>query len=382
MKYFFILGRQPYLSAAEIRAKLKQSGISFKETAFEPDFVILEIADKDKFNADKLAFELAGTIKIGVIDNEMEKVCATELMQSIPTSSKKIHFGLSAYNIQLDINKLGQEIKNELKRSGQSARFAVSKINPLSSAAVLKNKLLEKGAEIVILKSKTMIYHGHTLAIQPLEFWSMIDYGRPARDAKRGMLPPKLAQMMINLSEAKTDGALLDPFCGVGTIIQQSLLLGYANIIGCDIDNAAIKATKKNIDWLARRDLINQIPAVRFFVSDIKNLNKEVPQNSIDAVIAEPSLGPALQGYETEAQINKIIQDLSDLYRTTFIQLRAVLKPNGAIVIVIPSFRIKDKIYSIDLKKILPNGLKIVDQWPYSRDDQHVIRNILKIVAA
>lgn len=382
MQYFFILGRQPYLSAAEIRAKLKQSGISFKETAFEPDFLILEIADKDKFNADKLAFELAGTIKIGIIDSKIEKVRAEALIASIPAREKKIHFGLSAYNIQLDINKLGQEIKNELKRSGQSARFAVSKINPLSSAAVLKNKLLDKGCEIVILKSKTMIYHGHTLAIQPLEFWSRIDYGRPSRDAKRGMLPPKLAQMMINLSEAKTDDALLDPFCGVGTIIQQALLLGYTNITGCDIDNAAIKAAQTNIDWLIGKRLINQAPNLQIFQSDIKNLTDKIRPHSIDAIIAEPSLGPALQGYETEAQINKIIQNLSELYRTTFIQLRAVLKPNGVIVIVIPSFKIKDRIYNINYQNILPADLKIVEQWPYSRDDQRVIRNILKIVAA
>ena len=40
--------------------------------------------------------------------------------------------------------------------------------------------------------------------MQDFEQWGARDYGRPSRDAVRGMLPPKLARMMVNLEPWRT----------------------------------------------------------------------------------------------------------------------------------------------------------------------------------
>jgi hypothetical protein len=39
------------------------------------------------------------------------------------------------------------------------------------------------------------------MALQDFESYSKRDYGRPARDPRTGSLPPKLAQILINLAE-------------------------------------------------------------------------------------------------------------------------------------------------------------------------------------
>lgn len=71
----------------------------------------------------------------------------------------------------------------------------------------------------------------------------MRDYGRPARDARVGMLPPKLAQIMLNLSvKDEKSGTVLDPFCGTGVLLQEAALAGF-DFIGSDIEPRMVEMT-------------------------------------------------------------------------------------------------------------------------------------------
>ena len=87
--------------------------------------------------------------------------------------------------------------------------------------------------------------------MQPFKDLSRLDFGRPARDDFSGMLPPKLAQIMINLAQVQNPEALIiDPFCGSGTILSEALLMGYKDLLGSDISPKAIADTYKNISWI------------------------------------------------------------------------------------------------------------------------------------
>jgi tRNA G10 N-methylase Trm11 len=59
-----------------------------------------------------------------------------------------------------------------------------------------------------------------------------------------GMLPPKLARMMINLTKNNT--AIYDPFCGLGTVLIEALHMGRIHILASDISEAMVSATEKN----------------------------------------------------------------------------------------------------------------------------------------
>ena len=66
------------------------------------------------------------------------------------------------------------------------------------------------------------------------------------------MLPPKLAQILINLCGPLKPGAVvLDPFCGTGVVLQEALLMGY-RAYGTDIDERMVDYTEKNLKWLVR----------------------------------------------------------------------------------------------------------------------------------
>src|SRR4029078_6190467 len=92
------------------------------------------------------------------------------------------------------------------------------------------------------------------------------------RDAKVGMLPPKLAQIIINMAvgempeEAKQSVCevppdqpipkdhlakitLLDPFCGTGVILQEAALMGY-KAYGSDLMPQMANYAQQNWAWL------------------------------------------------------------------------------------------------------------------------------------
>lgn len=65
---------------------------------------------------------------------------------------------------------------------------------------------------------------------------------------------------------------------------------------------------------------------------DVKALDKVIGQNSVDAIITEPYLGPQ-RGIIDK---NKIIKDLEYLYSQAFCVFDKILKNNGRIVMVWP----------------------------------------------
>ena len=152
---------------------------------------------------------------------------------------------------------------------------------------------------------------GITRSVQPFDEFSRRDYGRPNRDPRSGMLPPKLAQIMINLSRTQKTATLLDPFCGSGTIIQEALLMGYTQVIGSDISQSAVENTKTNLAWL-------KLKAQQLIVSNVAALAKHVPAQSIDAVVTEPYLGPPLLGNVPLEHIKNTLHTLAALYHDAF----------------------------------------------------------------
>jgi tRNA (guanine10-N2)-dimethyltransferase len=373
MKYFFILGNNPTLSTAEISAVF---GLSAKETKFPMGSLVSEnvliLETKEKINAAQLIKRLGGAIKIGEIkaetDNNREKILnkAKELLKP---GNGKFKFGISYYGKnKFNIKPLGMEIKKYLREQGISCRWVTSREPTLSSVVVEQNKLAGKGIEIILISSHLLsrrglpakwegvggeVLIGKTLAVQPFKELSFRDYGRPARDDRSGMLPPKLAQIMINLSQAKPSELIIDPFCGSGTILTEAMLMGYKDIIGSDKSEKATSNTRKNITWINSKF---QVPNSKFQIHDKSalELSTIVKPSSVDAIVTEPYLGPQ----RGKINIKKVKKELEELYSKSLAEFKRILKPNGKIVIIFPVFR--------ETNHINPNlnGFKIINPIP------------------
>ena len=375
MKYFFILGNQPDLARAEIEAVLRRMKITGQVTAVESTFLFLET--ETELSATELIATLGGTIKIGQVLGGVDVLNAESISRFLPTSDKKIVFGISNYNLFFNIQKIGLEIKRLIKNEGGAARFVTSKEYPLSSVIVQK-EILNKGMEIVIMKTGGALYVGQTLAVQPFELFSKLDFGRPNRDAKSGMLPPKVAQIMINLAEQPLDATILDPFCGSGTVLQQAVFLGYKKVLGSDSSARAVEDTRVNMNWLAEKfnvpfDLdVKQV--------DVQALPRMIDSHSIAAIVTEPYLGPALRGGETSSFLERTTSELATLYRQALRAMNAALKPQGVIIIIVPELCSKYQSHTLPMDEILPTDLTVTGHWQYSRPEQKVVRHIYKII--
>lgn len=391
--FCFVLGNFPELSSAEIISILK---LSAAEYLYSPPFLWTNKKINDPV---ALISSLGGTIKIARFigraddENDLINIISKNLSE---IQNKKI-FGLSYYSDDETGERtafayeIGKTIKKYLAETGASARYVFNREAVLSSVTVAKNNLIKKGREFIIIKNEKDFTIAQTLAVQPFEDWGARDYGRPGRDDLSGMLPPKLALMMLNLSGLSLDKTIFDPFCGSGTILTEAMTAGYKNIIGADISERAVSDTIKNIEWLQNRkpELHSEI---KIFAADVGEINKKIPARSVDGIIAEPYMGKPLKGNEPREILIDQTAELKQMYLRAFAEFKKILKPGGKIIFVVPRFRFKNDWIKIDcLKEIEALGFEAEPLFTFNkekrlsllywRNTQRVGREIWRFIA-
>ena len=244
MKYVAIAGRQPLISLAEIQALYdKAARLVGKKLVF------FEINEDGEENISPDINRLGGSLKLGrFFDTDFSKLVkflATEHPEG------KITLGISDFSKQKKSGLAKQksmELKLNLARMGRSARVITSNEPEISSATAHHNQLGEKAGCFEIFLIDREIYL--SLGTQNITAYTERDQARPARDAKVGMLPPKLAQILINLcGKLPEEARVLDPFCGTGVVLQEAAIMGYVPY-GTDLNERMVEYSKKNLSWL------------------------------------------------------------------------------------------------------------------------------------
>lgn len=261
----------------------------------------------------------------------------------------------------------------------KALEHSVRYIEPKNTATVLHNDLIASASDLTIFERHVYVTRG----IQDLEGFSERDYSRPQIDSKSGMLPPKLARIMINLSGAEVDDIILDPFCGSGTVLMEAADLGFLNLAGTDLSPKAIQDSEKNLLWLQKKQTIK--PSFKLKVVDAQRLSQNFPAASISAIVTEPYMGKPQTGRETKTDLVATARELRQLFERAFVEFKTVLKPGGSVVFIIPEFSYQKEPIAVDcleaIKKIgftaeplLPNQTSLT----YQRPNQHVVRRIWK----
>ena len=359
MQTFAILGSQPDLSMAEITA---QTGAIATTSAGE-----VALFEDLQGNFIDLLSKLGGTQKIGYVIGEVAKVDGAELIAFLTsqleqeTRETKLHFGISIYDfgqtsavqkLYAQSRIIGMTVKSNLKTAGRSARFVMSKEPALNAVSVAQNDLIAKGAEFVLLAAKDKVVIGMTSAVQDANDWSERDFGRPRRNAKQGMLPPKLARMMINLTGTSAKNkSILDPFCGSGTVLMEGAMLGAAKVIGSDIASGAVHDTQHNMAWLKERGI--KVGEVDVFMAKASEVSNRLPENTVDMIITETYLGLPRRGVETTVDLYKAVDYIETLYTESFSTLRGVLKENGIVIIAAPVHYLDGQTFEAPVVRIL-----------------------------
>jgi tRNA G10 N-methylase Trm11 len=375
--YGFKLGSNKELSLAELEIL----------TGKNPIFIVRDTAffDIEKNEAIKLMNRVGGSsklIRIVYDDIALQKEAFVDFASDWLDRNieGKITFGLSyigevrwpkAFNV-------GLELKKAVKNLGRSCRVVTSKNAELSTADILKNGILGKdGAEFSIFQNDKRVYVAITEMVQGLDSWAFRDMNRPGRNAKRGMLPPKLARMMVNLSEIKPVESLLDAFCGSGTVLMEAVLVDVNRIFASDISEEAVEDTKKTMEWV-KQNYARDFKA-DYFVCKAENLSAYLAPESVDVVVSELYLGKPKSGKESRQDILMEINELTEMYKRSLAVLQGILKKGGRIVLALPVSYSENMEYPIAIEAIL-GDLTIKRKIRYHREDQFVGRDIVVLV--
>jgi len=190
------------------------------------------------------------------------------------------------------------------------------------------------------------------VAVQDADSWSGRDFGRPRRNAKQGMLPPKLARMMLNLSGIDLEKAtVFDPFCGSGTILMEAAMLEVKSMIGSDINAEATDDTKINLEWLAAQGV--RVPPFKLFPNSAQTVAPNIESGSVDAIVTETYLGRPRKGTETRREVEDAMSYVANLYKEAFSALLPTLKPGATLIIAAPVHSFEDTDISFDARVIL-----------------------------
>jgi len=377
------------LSLAELTSYFKAREIGFEIQFFSGEFFALSF-ERD-FDASAIA-DLGGIIKIGEVKAKfatetvkeaflkknkqaqsqiIESLSSSGLIDGMAKTSEKVLFGVSVYCTESTLRSLsggiqrfvGSAVKDELADLGKKSNFmgfaSDRKLAQLSHVEVLKKKLVENKAEVLFCIGRTETWVATTVAVHnPFEFQKR-DIYKPNQRKIFGM-PPRIARIMVNLSACTSGKVLLDPFCGVGTILQEALL-ERAMVVGMDVNPWCVKAATENLEWLVREYGLEGAD-FRVLQGDVNKLVEKIGQETVDCIVCEPDLGPALRQVPTGPYAEKIIQKLEPLYFGFVEQAYRALKPGGRLVLVTPYIKtrsgqavtmpISEKLEQIGFKRV------------------------------
>lgn len=394
----FILGREPELSVAELESLAPQW--SANVTVLSKDAAVVR---HESALPEKALDRLGGSIKqvqvlerwsltANLVSVLIEKLTG-EWMQKVFTDEGRIEFGMSVYGAsnseRAAANRQGLRVKKELTALGRPVRLVASHDPQLSAVTVQRNGLLKKGKELIFVKTETEVVVGVTTAVQDYQSYGLRDFGRPAANAKSGMIPPKLAQMMLNIAGVREHDVLLDPFCGSGTMMQEAILLGVKNIHGSDLEPQAVKDSQENIRWLFK-EFSDVTANVEITLRDAQRI-----EVAADVIVTEPYLGKPLRGHEPVDWLQKQAQELQTLYLRCFEQWKKKLKPGARVVMIWPEFVVGGADVQLNLDQAVvnlgfqqvpllssPSAATLNVHHPqvliYARDDAKVRRQIRK----
>ncbi len=321
-EYIFILGRDPELSILEIKSYLEARNVKYR---------IIEQSDKalvvnlPPLNFKKVINDLGGTSKIArVIDLGKEEVYLGV--------SNKIRYTISCYS---EVNgevveAIKDALKDKFKQEKIKAMFekAGKKQKYMDASQLLSKKILSQGFELVIFGDRI----AKTIAAYNPKEYKKRDLGKPAQRPLH-TISVRLAKILINLSGAKEGDTLIDPFCGIGVVLQEAMMMGI-NVKGMDIERNCVRDSLKNIEWTK----IRYNTKAKYKVMQGDSSRDLYKLKGADALATEPYLGPFLKKIPMKDKALKIIRELKPLYQNVLKDIKKVVKDKS--VIIVPRFRL------------------------------------------
>ena len=369
MRYLFILGREPKLSLVELESVFGAKNLQL----LAPHIALVDTKRPVKLE------RLGGCLKVAqVLDQPLSSFLASQ-------PAGKLTLGVSDYSPRATAHaswQLALKYKNLLRRHGRNVRLVPNRTSPIvSSATAHHNQLGEKLNHLEIIKYQKLF--ASSIGTQNITAYAKRDQARPARDAFVGMLPPKLAQILVNLAVGdQQSGLLLDPFCGTGVILQEASLMGFA-VYGSDLSKKMVDYSRRNLSWLSEQKPALLAP-VKLEVGDATSHHWQPLPNFI---ASEIFLGRPLSRTPSKTQLLELQHEARELLSGFLRNLANQLPASTTIALAIPAWKRPNGSY-LGIPNLLDESEKLGynakkyryashDELLYHRENQVVARQII-----
>ncbi len=193
--------------------------------------------------------------------------------------------------------------------------------------------------------------YGMIVAKQDIKDFEKKEIEKPYVEGKNGMVPSKLAKIMVNLAIGKNTTTIYDPYCGTGSILIEALLQGY-KVIGTDINPDVVTGCKENLKWVSKEYGIENRSEV--FINNASSLAEQLVRMKENiAISTEPFLGKSwTKPVQKNVRNKKIIANVDKLIISSIRSTSKILKKNERLVIMIPSFKTKHDIIYLKAREM------------------------------
>lgn len=382
-----ILGRQSHISLAELDSLYVKN---VEQISKEAALINTETFDIEHVGGT----QKAGTVELEIPSSDWRTV-STKIQKHYETKLKdvdyKVTIGMSLYGFERtkpkDITQLGLKLKQVLKQGKVSVRLIPNSTNALNTAVSHHNKLgLSKNKiELLIVRSGAKTIVAESTGAQNITAYARRDQERPARDAFIGMLPPKLAQIMINLALGHPDStakSILDPFCGTGVVLQEGVLKGH-NVYGSDLNPKMIDYTIRNLNWLKEtHSLKAEGTVVDVREGDAMNFTWS-EANTLDAVVCETYLGQPFSAAPSSVRLAEVRKNCNFIITQFLKNISPQVASGTKFCLAVPAWRDLNtqRITRLPLAMTTESSFGLIkqnhDPLLYYREDQIVARDIL-----
>ncbi len=388
--YILVLGKHRALSRAELAPVCDEVFFDESLGLLYAENLVFKNPRKIPRSPEQLFLDqLGGTIRMAEVIGEFHsrKDILREITNFFVEQNRDgvQYLGLSTFgtkpNFAFDLfPALTKEVE---KATDNKLRIENKSGKPLDSGRIFNSKLLKKGAEFIVWQNKNSFLLARTVANQNLRNYVLRDRDKGFRDAHMGMLPPKLAQILLNLAtNNQSKVTVVDPFCGSGTINHEAAISGFKTL-GSDINPDFLAGAKRNHQFLAEK--FRYDPQAPFFVCNAQDFPWNKYPNSV--IATEGWLGENFRTRPTNLEIEHNAQKIITLWSKIFETL-AQNKPNAPqrIATCIPTWNAKQGSIKI-LEKIFAkakncgyNPLALFDKqnhYSYKRAGAFVTREIV-----